>query len=113
VLARIHKIVFTQLAAAGHRGDATYTRLRGAWRFRCVKVAFAVAQDVLGVLVMLGVLLQTPKATGLGGTIGGGGDSGGGYRRRRGLEASLLRVTIIFILLFVAVSIVETYVGAH
>jgi protein translocase SecG subunit len=87
--------------------------VRGTWRLRCVKVAFAVAQDVLGVLVMLGVLLQTPKATGLGGTIGGGGDSGGGYRRRRGLEASLLRVTIIFILLFVAVSIIETYVGAH
>ncbi len=78
-----------------------------------MKVGFAVAQDLLGVLVMLGVLLQTPKATGLGGTIGGGGDSGGGYRRRRGLEASLLRVTIVFILLFVAVSIVQTYVGAH
>jgi len=87
--------------------------VRGTRRSRCVKVGFAVAQDVLGVLVMLGVLLQTPKATGLGGTIGGGGDSGGGYRRRRGLEASLLRVTIVFILLFVAVSIVQTYVGAH
>ena len=69
-----------------------------------MKVAFAVLQDILGVMVMLGVLLQTPKATGLGGTIGGGGDSGGGYRRRRGLEASLLRVTIVLIVLFVAVS---------
>lgn len=78
-----------------------------------MKVVFTVAQDALAVMVMLGVLLQTPKATGLGGTIGGGGDSGGGYRRRRGLEASLLRVTIILILLFVAVSIVQTYIGAH
>jgi protein translocase SecG subunit len=78
-----------------------------------VKVGFAVVQDVLAVLVMLGVLLQTPKATGLGGTIGGGGDSGGGYRRRRGLEASLLRITIGLILGFVAVSIVQTYLGAH
>ena len=78
-----------------------------------MKAAFAVVQDVLAIMVMLGVLLQTPKATGLGGTIGGGGDSGGGYRRRRGLEASLLRVTIVLILLFVAVSIVQTYVGAH
>lgn len=78
-----------------------------------MKVIFAVVQDILGVMVMLGVLLQTPKATGLGGTIGGGGDSGGGYRRRRGLEASLLRVTIILIVLFVAVSIIQTYVGAH
>ena len=78
-----------------------------------MKVGFAIAQDVLAAMVMLGVLLQTPKATGLGGTIGGGGDSGGGYRRRRGLEASLLRVTIVLILLFVAVSIIQTYVGAH
>ena len=78
-----------------------------------MKVGFAVAQDVLGVLVMLGVLLQTPKATGLGGTIGGGGDSGGGYRRRRGLEATLLRATVVLIVLFVAVSVVQTYVGAH
>jgi protein translocase SecG subunit len=97
----------------GGEAEARILCVRGSWRFRCVKVGFAVAQDVLGVLVMLGVLLQTPKATGLGGTIGGGGDSGGGYRRRRGLEASLLRVTIIFIVLFVGVSIVQTYVGAH
>ncbi|MHB8719029.1 MAG: preprotein translocase subunit SecG [Candidatus Dormibacteria bacterium] len=78
-----------------------------------MKVGFAIAQDVLGVLVMLGVLLQTPKATGLGGTIGGGGDSGGGYRRRRGLEATLLRASVILIVLFVGVSVVQTYVGGH
>lgn len=78
-----------------------------------MKVGFAVAQDVLGVLVMLGVLLQTPKATGLGGTIGGGGDTGGGYRRRRGMEATLLRATIVLIVLFVGVSVVQTYVGGH
>ena len=78
-----------------------------------MKVGFAVAQDVLGVLVMLGVLLQTPKATGLGGVIGGDGGSGGGYRRRRGLEGTLLRATIVFILLFVAVSVAQTYVGGR
>lgn len=78
-----------------------------------MKVGFAIAQDVLGVFVMLGVLLQTPKATGLGGTIGGGGDSGGGYRRRRGMEQTLLRVTVVLIVLFVGVSVVQTYVGAH
>jgi len=75
-----------------------------------VRTALTVAQDVLGVLVILGILLQTPKATGLGGTIGGGGDAGGGYRRRRGLEASLLRVSAVLIALFVAVSILNTYV---
>ena len=75
--------------------------------------ALAVTQDVLGVLVILGILLQTPKATGLGGTIGGGGDTGGGYRRRRGLEAGLLRFSAVLIGLFVVVSILTVYLGAH
>ncbi len=75
-----------------------------------MKTALAVAQVVIGILAVLGILLQTPKATGLGGTIGGGGDSGGGYRRRRGLEASLLRFSAAMIVLFVVVSILSTYV---
>jgi len=60
---------------------------------------------ILGILVMAGVLLQTPKATGLGGTIGGGSDSGGGYRTRRGLEKNLFYTTIGLVFLFVVVSI--------
>ena len=75
-----------------------------------MKTALTVTQDVIGVLVILGILLQTPKATGLGGTIGGGGDAGGGYRRRRGLEASLLRVSAVLIVAFVIVSVLSTYV---
>ncbi|HUZ69775.1 MAG TPA: preprotein translocase subunit SecG [Candidatus Saccharimonadales bacterium] len=75
-----------------------------------MKAALSVAQVVIGVLAVLGILLQSPKATGLGGTIGGGGDSGGGYRRRRGLEASLLRFSAAMIVLFVVVSILATYV---
>jgi protein translocase SecG subunit len=78
-----------------------------------VKTALSVLQVLLAVLVMLGVLLQTPKASGLGGTIGGSGDIGGGYRRRRGLERSLLRITAVMIGLFVLVSAVNTYVGSH
>jgi protein translocase SecG subunit len=75
-----------------------------------VKTALTVAQVVIGVLAILGILLQTPKATGLGGTIGGGGDAGGGYRRRRGLEASLLRFSAAMIVLFVVLSVLATYV---
>ena len=75
-----------------------------------MKTALAIAQVAIGVLAMLGILLQTPKATGLGGTIGGGGDAGGGYRRRRGLEASLLRFSAVMIALFAVVSILTTYV---
>lgn len=74
-----------------------------------MSTALAIAQDVVAVLAILGILLQTPKATGLGGTIGGGSDAGGGYRRRRGLEASLLRFSALMIVLFVAVSVITTY----
>lgn len=65
---------------------------------------------VLAILVMLGILLQNPKATGLGGVIGGSGDSGGGYRRRRGLEAGLLRASVVFIVLFVIVTALDLWV---
>lgn len=75
-----------------------------------MKTALLVTQDVVGILAILGILLQTPKATGLGGTIGGGGDAGGGYRRRRGLEAGLLRLSAVMIVLFVIVSVLSTYV---
>ena len=78
-----------------------------------MKTVLSVLQVLLAVLVMLGVLLQTPKASGLGGTIGGGGDIGGGYRRRRGLERTLLRATAILIGLLILVSATNTYVGTH
>lgn len=78
-----------------------------------MRTFLAVAQIVIAVLVMLGVLLQTPKATGMGGTFGGGGDSGGGYRRRRGLEAGLLRFTVVSIVLFVGISVGVTWTQSH
>ena len=65
-----------------------------------------VVELVLALLVMLGILLQTPKASGLGGTIGGGGDSGGGYRTKRGLEKNLFYATIGLVVILVAVSVV-------
>lgn len=78
-----------------------------------MKAVLSVLQVLLAILVMLGVLLQTPKASGLGGTIGGGGDIGGGYRRRRGLERTLLRATAVLIGLLIVVSAADTYVGSH
>ncbi|HAW10878.1 MAG TPA: preprotein translocase subunit SecG [Chloroflexi bacterium] len=78
----------------------------------CVlQVVLIAAQVVLAILVILGILLQTPKATGLGGVIGGGGDSGGGYRRRRGLEAGLLRASAVFIALFVIVAAINVWIN--
>jgi protein translocase SecG subunit len=78
-----------------------------------VQTILLAAQVVVAILVMLGILLQTPKSTGLGGTIGGGGDSGGGYRRRRGLEAGLLRLSAVFIALFVILSALNLWAGNH
>src|SRR3989449_11565655 len=47
--------------------------------------ALIIAEAVIAVLLMAGVLIQTPKASGLGGTIGGGGDGlGGGWPPRGG-----------------------------
>lgn len=71
-----------------------------------MRTFLGVVELILAVLVMLGVLLQTPKASGLGGTIGGGGDSGGGYRTKRGLEKNLFYTTIGLVVLFVIVSVV-------
>ena len=76
-----------------------------------MKSFLAVTQVVLAVFVMLGILLQTPKASGLGGTIGGGGDIGGGYRRRRGLEKRLLQSSVVLIGAFVIVSALNVYYG--
>jgi protein translocase SecG subunit len=70
-----------------------------------MRTFLGVVELVLAILVMLGILLQTPKASGLGGTIGGGGDSGGGYRTKRGLEKNLFYATIGLVVLFVAVSV--------
>jgi protein translocase SecG subunit len=77
-----------------------------------VQTVLVALEIVLAILVMLGILLQTPKATGLGGVIGGSGDSGGGYRRRRGLESGLLRASVVFIVLFVIVTALDLWVTA-
>jgi protein translocase SecG subunit len=71
-----------------------------------MRTFLGVVELILAILVMLGILLQTPKASGLGGTIGGGGDSGGGYRTKRGLEKNLFYTTIGLVVLFVIVSVV-------
>jgi protein translocase SecG subunit len=71
-----------------------------------------VVELVLAILVVGGVLLQTPKASGLGGTIGGGGsDSGGGYRTKRGLERNLFYTTIGLVILFVIISVIYVRVS--
>ena len=79
-----------------------------------MKTALAVTQDVIGILLILGILLQTPKATGLGGTIGGGdGGLGGGYRTRRGLERQIYWTTWVLVSAFLVISVVNIWASYH
>jgi protein translocase SecG subunit len=73
-----------------------------------------ITEAVLAVLLMAGVLIQTPKASGLGGTIGGGdGGMGGGYRTRRGLERQIYWTTWVLVAAFLVCSVTLTYMRAH
>ncbi len=77
--------------------------------------ALIIAEAVIAVLLMAGVLIQTPKASGLGGTIGGGGGDGlgGGYRTRRGLERQIYWTTWVLVAGFLACSIANVWVTTH
>jgi protein translocase SecG subunit len=76
--------------------------------------ALVIAEAVLALLMMAGVLVQTPKASGLGGTIGGGGDGlGGGYRTRRGLERQIYWTTWVLVAGFLICSVANAWVAGH
>lgn len=80
-----------------------------------IQTALIVMQVVVAVLLIAGVLLQTPKSTGLGGTIGGGGDSslGGGYRTRRGLERQIYYSSWVLAAVFLVVSVTNFWFSVH
>ena len=79
-----------------------------------IRNALIIMEVVVAILLMAGVLLQTPKATGLGGTIGGGdGGLGGGYRTRRGLERQLFYTTWVLAAAFFIVSVANVWFQTH
>ena len=79
-----------------------------------VRPFLVVGELVVSVLLMGGVLLQTPKATGLGGTIGGGDSSGGGgYRTRRGIERQIYWTTWVLVFGFLSISLANILVSTH
>jgi protein translocase SecG subunit len=79
-----------------------------------VRNALVILEVVVAVLLMTGVLLQTPKSTGLGGTIGGGdGGLGGGYRTRRGLERQIYYTNWVLVAIFLAVSLANIWFNSH
>jgi preprotein translocase subunit SecG len=79
-----------------------------------LKNAFVILEVVVSVLLVASILFQTPKASGLGGTIGGGdGGLGGGYRTRRGLERQIYYTTWVLAAAFLAVSLVNIWVSSR
>jgi preprotein translocase subunit SecG len=79
-----------------------------------VRNALVIIEVVLAVLLLVGVLVQTPKASGLGGTIGGGDSSlGGGYRTRRGLERQIYWTTWVIVAAFLICSVANIWVTTH
>ena len=65
-------------------------------------VFLLVAQIILAIALIAVLLLQV-KGGGLGGIFG---QAEGVYRTRRGVEKSLMQITIVLIVLFIIVSIV-------
>jgi protein translocase SecG subunit len=75
--------------------------------------ALVISEAVISILLLAGILIQTPKASGLGGTIGGGGDVGGGYRTRRGLERQIYWTTCVLVAGFLVCSVANVWVTTH
>lgn len=70
--------------------------------------AIFIAQIVISVLLVIAILLQQ-RGSGLSAVFGGGGSI---YRTKRGLERGLYFLTIVLILLFVAIGIVNLVIQA-
>ncbi len=60
---------------------------------------FGIAEIVLAITLTILVLIQT-KGSDLGGFLGGSGDTSGSFRTRRGVEATMHKVTILAAILF-------------
>ncbi|HEY1163216.1 MAG TPA: preprotein translocase subunit SecG [Candidatus Dormibacteraeota bacterium] len=71
-----------------------------------------ILEAVIALLLLASVLVQTPKASGLGGTIGGGdGGLGGGYRTRRGLERQIYWTSWVLVAAFLICSVANIWVS--
>ncbi|OGM01381.1 preprotein translocase subunit SecG [Candidatus Uhrbacteria bacterium RIFOXYC2_FULL_47_19] len=71
-----------------------------------MKLALNIAQIVVSVILVVGILLQA-RGTGLGATFGGDGNV---YRTKRGLEKILFRSTIVFAGLFFILAVANVLV---
>ncbi|MBZ1348627.1 MAG: preprotein translocase subunit SecG [Candidatus Liptonbacteria bacterium] len=69
--------------------------------------AITIAQIIIAFITICLILLQNPSTGGgLGGIFGGGG-LGEVYQQRRGFEKLIYIITIIFVILFIAISVLN------
>ena len=66
--------------------------------------AIRVIQIILSIAVIGFILLQV-RGAGLGSAFGGSSSSGATFKTRRGVEKLIFNITIVFVVLFAAVSL--------
>lgn len=71
-----------------------------------MKSIFLIANIVLSIIIVLLILLQG-KGGGLGSAWGGGGEQ---FQTRRGIEKATLRITVILIVVFLIISLVNLFI---
>ena len=70
--------------------------------------AIRVIQIVLGIAVTILILLQV-RGAGLG-SVFGGSSAGTVFKTRRGVERLLFNLTVVFVILFCAVSMLSSFI---
>lgn len=73
-----------------------------------MRQAVFIAQIIISVILIIAILLQN-RGSGLSAVFGG---SGNVYRTKRGLEKGLFVLTIVLVILFVAIGIVNLAISS-
>jgi preprotein translocase subunit SecG len=70
--------------------------------------AIRIIQIILSIAVIIFILLQA-RGAGLG-SVFGGSSAGSVFKTRRGVERLIFNLTIVFVILFVAVSLLSSFI---
>jgi len=71
-----------------------------------MRTAFMIALGVISILLTVVVLLQSTDGQGLSSTIAGAGASEGYKKKKKGLDELLTKLTIVFGIIFVVLTVV-------
>lgn len=66
----------------------------------------SILQIVVSVVLIVLILLQE-RSSGLSGILGGGSGEGDVYQKRRGLEKIIFRATIVLVIIFAGLSLIN------